>query len=261
MGNCNVNDTPSLNPSSDPRDAIEVKGGTKIRVELEKTPGKDTYIVHYQEYLPPTITVSYKGAVVKVGTTVLEATIDGSITPGSEDIVERIMTPDKGFSLTAPISYVETDVKGTTPGLWPRYNGVPTVFTAKDAVGTVVTKQVGVEFRYPFYMVYTTQDSLVNDDAVLSGPNSTEDLLTSILSKYSSFLYSYSVQPVYIYWVFPAGTPAFTAAQEGAQNVPLKLDCSPIQITIPGVSPSVSYKVIRTAVKTRFISTDQIKLS
>lgn len=259
MSKCDVNDIPKVG-STDPKEVIEIVGGNKIRVELETTSNKNIYTIHYQEYLPPVITVGYSGAVAKVGTTVEEAIIAGSINEGSETIVERTMTPDKGLSLTAPISYIETNVTGTTPGLWPRYSGVPTVFTAKDSTGFVVSKQVGVEFRYPFYMAYSTKDILVTNDDLLNGPNTTEDLLTTILSKYSSYLYNYSAVPVYIYWIFPANTPGFTSAQEGAQNVPLKLDCDPIEITIPEVG-NVLYKVIRTALKTRFTALDPIKLS
>lgn len=249
MSGCNVNDVPSTAPV-DAREAIEIKAGAKIRVELEKVSNKDIYTIHYQEYLPPTITVSYKGAVAKVGTTIASATIDGSINPGSEDIVERTMTPDKGFSLTAPISYVETNVTGTTPGLWPRYSGVPTVFTAKDATGTVVTKQVGVEFRHLYYMIYSTKESLSDNDVTLV--SATQDLLTSILNKYSTFTYNYSTQPTYIYWVFPADSTVFTTASEGPLPVPLKLDCAPIMILESGVNKQ--YKVIRTAVKTKFVN-------
>ena len=258
MSGCNVNDVPSTAPV-DAREAIEIKAGTKIRVELEKVSNKDIYTIHYQEYLPPTITVSYKGAVAKVGTTVASATIDGSINPGSEVIVERTMAPDKGISLTAPISYIETNVTGTTPGLWPRYNGVPTVFTAKDATGTVVTKQVGVEFRHLYYMIYTTQNTLVDNDSVLNGTNTTKDLLTSILDKYKTFTYNYSLQPVYVYWVFPADSTTFTAAAEGPLPVPLKLDCTPIMVLDSGVNKQ--YKVIRTATKTIFNSGKPITLS
>lgn len=247
MGNCDVNDTTKVG-STDPREVIEIVGGNKIRVELETTANKSIYTVHYQEYLPPVITVGYSGVIAKVGTTVASATIAGSINEGSETIIERAMTPDKGLSLTAPISYIETNVTGTTPGLWPRYSGVPTIFTAKDSTGIEVTKQVGVEFRHLFYMLYSTKDLLLDNDSVLSG--ATSDLLTNILNKYSSFTYNYTVQPAYIYWLFPADSPAFTSAAEGPLPVPLKLDHPTIMILESGVNKQ--YKVIRTAVKTRF---------
>ena len=249
MSKCDVNDIPKVG-STDPKEVIEIVGGNKIRVEVEDTPTKKIYTVHYQEYSPPVITVRYAGAVVKVGTTVDFAKIEGSINEGSETIVERTMTPDKGLSLTAPISYIETNVKGTTPGLWPRYSGVPTVFTAKDSTGVEVTRQVGVEFRHLFYMLYSTKDLLSDNDNVLSG--ATSDLLTSILNKYSSFTYNYTVQPAYIYWLFPADSPAFTSAAEGPLPVPLKLDHPSIMILESGVNKQ--YKVIRTAVKTRFVN-------
>lgn len=249
MTSCDINDVPSTAPI-DPREAIEIIGGNKIRVELETTPTKSIYTVHYQEYLAPTITVGYSGPIAKVGTTVASATIAGSINSGSEDIVERTMTPDKGLDLTGPISYIESNVVGTSPGLWPKYSGVPTILTAKDSTGNTVTKQVGVEFRHLYYMVYSTKDFLVDNDSILSG--ATSDLLTSILSKYSTFTYNYSTQPVYIYWIFPSDSPSFTSAMEGPLPVPLKLDCSPITILESGISKQ--YKVIRTAVKTRFVN-------
>jgi len=258
--NCDSNDVKQV-LSLDPRDAIEIKGGNKIDVVVERTGTKDVYTVSYKEYAPPTITVAHTGPgnlVVKVGTTVTTATFAGAINTGTEDIVERTMTPDKSLSLTAPISYQETNILGTSPGLWPQFSGVPTIITAKDAQGTTVTKQVGVEFRYPYYMLYTTQEIIANDDAILG--SATEDLLTSILGKYSSFVYNYSTLPVYIYWLFPVGSTTFTSAQEGAQNVPLKLDCSPITITLTGVITPVTYRVIRTAVKTRFTSVTPITL-
>ena len=112
-----------------------------------------------------------------------------------------------------------------------------------------VSLQVGVEFRHLFYMGYSTNTSLT--EAEILGLV-TQDLLTSILSKYYSFTYNYSALPVYLYWVFPADTPGFTYASEGPLPVPLKLDMANVSVTESGVAKN--YRVIRTAVKTKFVN-------
>jgi hypothetical protein len=262
MGKCDINDGKAIIPV-DPRETIEIVGGNKIEVFVEKTATKSTYTVNYREYAPPTISVVHAGPgnlIQQVGVTVPLADFLGGIYSGSNTIVERTMVPDKSLDLSLPISFTETDVLGTSPGLWPQFSGIPTVISAKDDTGTIVTKQVGVEYRYPFYMIYTTKSALVDDDSLLVSPETTTDLLTSILSKYNSFTYNYSAMPVYVYWVFPVVTTGFSTALEGSQIVPLKLDCSSINITLPGVTLPVVYRVIRTAVKTRFTTVTPIIL-
>ena len=199
--------------------------------------------------------------VTKVGVTVPVVTFNGSIVKGSEDIVSRTMTPDKGLDLTAPFSWGETDVLGTAPGLWPKFSGIPTTIQVSDGT-QLVTKQVGIEYRHLFYMGYSTKDTLTETEIKELVD---QTLLTSVLSRYSTFTYNYSVVPVYIYWVFPSDTPGFTLAEEGPLPVPLKLDMSPVSITDTTIPEEVegrtkTYKVIRTAVKTKLVNAI-IKLS
>ena len=82
----------------------------------------------------------------------------------------------------------------------------------------------------------------------------TQDLLTSILNKYSSFTYiSNGVLPEYIYWVFPLSTATFNEAAEGPLPVPLKLNLPNVSVEDEGIT--ISYRVIRTAVKSKITNT------
>ena len=189
MTDCNSNDVKKV-ASLDPREAIEIVGGTNINVVEEILPDKTRYTINYQEYAAPSITVAYSGGPKQVGTKVASATFSGAIIQGSENIVERTMTPSKGLNLELPISYTETDVLGATTGLYPRFSGNPTVITAKDSTGNTVIKQVGVEFRHLFYVGFSTKDTLTESEirGIVKADHGV-DLLTSIFSKYSSYKY------------------------------------------------------------------------
>lgn len=242
MGQCDTNDIKKVG-SLDPREAIEIVGGTNIKVVREELSDKVRYTINYNAFKAPTINVNTQ--IAKVGVTVPFIEFTGSFVPGSESIVQRTMTPDKGLDLTVPFSWTETNVRGTVPGLWPKYNGEPLELSVTDAVGTVVTKQVGVEYRHLFYMGFSDKDTLLATDIKELG---TQDLLTSILSKYSSFTYTGNgVLPLYIYWAFPLGSPTFNEAAEGPLPVPLKLDLLSVDVEDSGVT--IPYRIIRTAVK------------
>lgn len=253
MGNCNINDAKKI-ASLDPREAIEIVGGNNIEVVEEQLIDKTRYTINYKPYSAPVINTTSSAGITKVGVTVSTVTFNGTIVKGSDDIIYRNMTPNKGLDLTVPFSWQETNVLGTTPGLWPRFSGTPTTITVSDGT-TNVTKQVGVEYRHLFYMGYSTKEVLTEEDIKSLV---TQDLLTSILSKYSTFTYNYSLNTVYIYWVFPSDTAGFTLAEEGPLPVPLKLDMPTVTIVDSGISKP--YKVIRTAVKTKLVNAI-IKLS
>lgn len=243
---CDVNDVKK--PSSlDARDLIELVAGASIGIDVEKTPDKTIYTINYREYSPVSITVTQNVSVAKVGTVVPTVTFNGNIVKGSEDIVSRSMTPDKGLDLEVPFSWTETNVTGLVPGLFPQFSDLPTEIEAIDFKATKVTKQVGVEFRHLFYMGYSTKESLTENEIVTL--LTTQDLLTSIKNKYTSFVYNYTVVPTYIYWVYPLGSTEVVSASEGPLPVPLKLDLPNVNITDSGVTKS--YRVIRTSVKSK----------
>lgn len=243
---CNINDVKK--PSSlDARDLIELVAGTSIGIDVEKTPDKTIYTINYREYRPLSINVTQNVSVAKVGTTVPTVTFVGNIVKGSEDIVSRTMVPDKSLNLEEQFTWTEENVIGLTPGLYPQLSGNPTEIEAIDFKATKVTKQVGVEFRHLFYMGYSPKDALTENEIITL--LTTRDLLTSIKSKYSSFVYDYTVVPTYIYWVYPLGSSEIVSASEGPLPVPLKLDLPNIDITDSGVLKS--YRVVRTAVKSK----------
>jgi hypothetical protein len=242
---CNVNDVKK--PSSlDARDLIELVAGTSIGIDVEKTPDKTIYTINYREYSPPTINVTQSVSVAKVGTTLPTVTFNAAIVKGSEEILLREMTPDKGLNLEELFSWIETNVTSTTTGLFPQFSGNPTSIKAADTK-TQVTKLVGVEFRHLFYMGYSTKDTLTENEIITL--LTTQDLLTSVKSKYGSFVYNYTVVPTYIYWVYPLGSYEIVSASEGPLPVPLKLDLPNVNITDSGVLKS--YRVVRTAVKSK----------
>jgi hypothetical protein len=138
--------------------------------------------------------------------------------------------------------------------LWPKFSGNPTTIEVSDGT-QLITKQVGIEYRHLFYMGYSTKDTLTESEIK---ELIDQTLLVNVLTKYSTFTYNYSVVPVYIYWVFPSDTPGFTLAEEGPLPIPLKLDMSPVSITDESITKT--YKVIRTAVKTKLVNAI-IKLS
>lgn len=242
---CDINDSkPEF--VGNPADILQFKEGKNIKITEETTSTNRIITIGYEEYKAPSITTSSSVGVTKVGVTVPTVTLSGNIVKGTEDIILRSTTPDKGLDLTQPFSWIETSVLGTSPGLWPRFSGSPLQIYAKDSEGTEVTKYAGVEYRHLFYMGYSTLDT-INESGIKSLV--TQDLLTSILSKYSSFTYNYTIVPAYIYWVFPADTTGFTEAKEGPLPVPLKLDLPNVTVIDEGISKS--YRVIRTAAKTK----------
>lgn len=241
---CDLNDA-QVNVVVDPLKAIEVEGGKNIKVDKQSLTDKTIFTVNYQEYAKATI--DSNTAIHKVGTTVPSFTFNVAIIPGSENLVSRAMIPDKGLNLEEPFSWTEENILGTDSGLWPKYDGSPTIVSCMDDTGVTVSKEIGLEYRYLFYMGYSIKDNLTESDIKALA---TSDLLTNIKSKYSSFTYNYTVLPAYIYWVFPEGTPSFSEAAEGPLPVPLKLDLPNVNITDEGITKS--YRVIRTAVRTRF---------
>lgn len=249
MRQCDTNDIKRI-ASLDPNEAIEIIGGTNIRVVKEELANKTRYTINYNAFSAPSININTQ--IAKVGVTVPFIEFTGSFVAGSESIVQRTMAPDKGLDLTAPFSWTESNVLGTAPGLWPKYNGEPLELSVTDAVGTVVTKQVGIEYRHLFYMGFSDKDTLLATDIKELGTQDSgaQDLLTSILSKYSSFTYTGSgVLPLYIYWAFPLSSPTFNEAAEGPLPVPLKLDLPNVSVEDSGVT--IPYRVIRTAVKSK----------
>jgi len=242
---CDQNDASVAKAIINPLEAIEVIGGNRIKVTKSETESKATYTVNYNPYSEPKITVN--SAIHKVGTTVPSFEFTGNIEEGSESIVSREMIPDKGLDLTQQFSWTETNIQGIDTGLWPQYNGEPTLIRCTDFEGNTIEKYAGLEFRYLFYMGFSINDIITESDVKAF---SNQDLLTNIISKYSSYTYNYTVVPTYLYWVFPLGTQVFTEAYEGPLPVPLKLDHPNINITDEGITKT--YRVIRTAVRTRF---------
>ena len=254
MPDCDINDVKKV-ASLDPREAIEIIGGTNIEVLEEKLSDKTRYTINYRAYSPPIINTTSSVGVTKVGVTVPTITFNGSIVKGSEDITSRTMTPDKGLNLTSPFSWIETVVRGTAPGLWPRFSGNPTTIEVYDGT-TLVTKQVGVEYRHLFYVGYSTKDTLTEAEIkniVKADPG--VDLLNSVFDKYRTYNYrNDNIQgmsvPVYVYWIIPSYSPPINGAIEDPLPVPITNVGS---ITISEfVDYPQSYIIYRTSVKSLF---------
>ena len=240
---CDINDV-KRDLTVDPRDAIDIVAGDKIEVLKDTSGNKTVYTISYKEYAAPRITVNSE--VYKVGIEVPNFTFNGNIHVGSSPIISRTMTPDKGLNLEAPFSWTESNIKGTSNGLWPRFNGSPTKIKVIDNTGNEVEVSAGLEYRFTYYMGYSTKDTLTESDVKELKEGS---LLTSILNRYRSYTYNSSALRVYIYWVFPSDSPSFTEASEGVLPVPLKLNIPNIEIMDEEVPKS--YRAIRTAVPTR----------
>lgn len=243
---CDINDV-KRNLTVDPKDAIDIVAGDKIEVLKDTSGNKTVYTISYKEYAAPRITVN--SAIYKVGVKVSDFTFNGNIHVGSSPILSRTMTPDKGLNLEAPFSWTENNILGTSNGLWPRFNGNPTKIKVIDSTGNEVEVSAGLEYRFTYYMGYSTKDTLTESDVKGLEEN---HLLTNVLSRYRNYTYNSSALPVFIYWVFPSDSPSFTEASEGPLPVPLKLDIPNIQITDEGITKS--YRVIRTAVKTKLVN-------
>ncbi|WP_428743158.1 hypothetical protein [Tenacibaculum sp.] len=244
-----VNDVKKISTNVLPKDSVELKAGNNISITTEDLGDKKIYTIGYVPFALPTISVTNNSQVTKVGVNIPSVTFTGNIVQGSNPIIRRSMTPDKGLDLTSEFTWQESNVLGTSPGLWPQFSGTPLEIEVEDDEMNVVTKQVGVEFRHLFYMGYSDKDVLTENEIKAL---STQDLLTNILSKYSSYTYNYSVIPVYIYWVYPIGSPEINSAEEGPLPIPLKKDLLTINITDAGITKS--YRVVRTAVKTKLIN-------
>ena len=245
MAKCDVNEIRSEFVAN-PLEAIKVVAGDGISVSEDKVGGQVVFTVSRKDYLAPSL--EFTAPIYKVGTIVPSYNFAVNLTNGSEDIVSFSMVPPRVVTPSPILSWTEENIHGTDSGLWPKFDGVPTTITLIDSKGTIVTKQVGLEYRYRFFMGFSTEESL-NASQIQTLGNS--DLLTGILNKYATHTYTYSggVLPVYIYWAFPSDTVGFTEALEGPMPVPLNLTLPNVNIVDEGVTKS--YRVIRTAVKTK----------
>lgn len=241
---CDINDV-KRDLTVDPRDAIDIVAGDKIEVLKDTSGNKTIYTISYKEYAAPRITVNSE--IHKVGIEVPDFTFEGNIFLGSNPLVSRTMTPDKGLNLEAPFSWTEKKILGTSNGLWPRFNGNPTKIKVIDNTGNEVEVSAGLEYRFTYYMGYSTKDMLTESEIKSLKEGS---LLTSILNKYRSYTYNSGALRVYIYWVFPSDSPSFTEASEGPLPVPLELNIPNIEIIDEEIPKS--YRIIRTAVRTKF---------
>lgn len=250
----NINDINKPDSNILPKDSIELVEGNNIKIIEQDLGNKKVYTIGYEPFSLPRVSWESSVGITKVGLTVPSVTFNANISEGSNTIVSRSMTPDKGLDLNLPFTWNETNVLGTAAGLWPQFSGSPTIVEVQDDEANNVVSSIGVEFRHLFYVGYSTEDSLT--EAQVKGLVY-QDLLTKIKDKYAMYTYNYTVVPAYLYWVFPADTEAFTAAEEGPLPVPIKLDLPNISITDEGVTKS--YRVIRTAAKTKFVGAE-IKL-
>ena len=243
MSECNVNDVKKL-IIVDPNEAIDIVGGSNIKVLKSQVGSKTVYQINYQDFKPATIQVNT--SVVEVGTTVPSFEFLAQFIKGSEDILTRTMVPDKGLDLAGQFSWTESNILGTEAGLWPRYDGIPTKLSCVDTTGNEVTKLVGVEYRLMHYVGYSPNETLTENQvkALIN-----KDLLINVKDKYLSFTYGNTSVPEYIYWAFPLNSVGFSTAKEGPLPVPLKLDLPNVQVTVNGITNT--YRVIRTAEKTK----------
>ncbi len=246
---CDINDVGQSPASLDPREAFEFLEGPNISIQVTKLSSKTQVLIGYKDYAAPAINVNADIPIAKVGVNFPLVNFNGNIVKGSEDIISRTMTPDKGLDLNAPLSWQESNVSSNVPGLFPQFSGNPLQIDVLDDTGNTVVKQVGVDFRHLTYMGFSANDVLTENQIKSL---TTQDLLSTVLSKYASYTYNYTLQPEYLYWVFPADFTQFTYATEGILPVPLKMDLPNVEITDEGVTKS--YRVIRTAVKSRFIN-------
>ena len=243
MSECNVNDVKKLT-IVDPDEAIDIVGGSNIKVLKSQVGSKTVYQINYQDFKPATIQVNT--SIAEVGTLIPSLEFLAQFIKGSEDILIRTMVPDKGLNLTQPFSWVESNILGTSIGLWPKYDGQPVQLSCTDNTGNVVTKPVGVEYRFMHYVGYSPNETLTESQvkALIN-----KDLLINVKDKYSSFTYGNTSVPEYIYWAFPLNSVGFSTAKEGPLPVPLKLDLPNVQVTVNGITNT--YRVIRTAEKTK----------
>ena len=243
MSECNVNDVKKLT-IVDPNEAIDIVGGSNIKVLKSQVGSKTVYQINYQDFKPATIQVNT--IIVEVGTTVPSFEFLAQFIKGSEDILTRAMVPDKGLDLAGQFSWTESNIIGTEAGLWPRYDGIPTKLSCVDTTGNEVTKLVGVEYRLMHYVGYSPNETLTENQvkALIN-----KDLLVNVKDKYSSFTYGNTPVPEYIYWAFPLNSVWFSTAKEGPLPVPLKLDLPNVQVTVNGITNT--YRIIRTAEKTK----------
>jgi len=243
---CNINDS-KRDMSIDPRNAIEIVGGDSITVFKEELSDKTRYTINYREYAAPTI--NSNTGVFKVGTEVTFE-FNANIVSGSEEIIARTMTPDKGLNLEQPMTWTETNVHGISEGLWPRFPTVPTKITAMDSKGTSVSKDIGIEFRYLMYSGYSDLEFLTQADVkALASTGGYSGLDNSIFDNHRVKVYT-APDPLklnYIYWVYPIGTPTILEAERGPTSVPIFKEHPTVTVVDSGISKD--YRVIRTANK------------
>jgi hypothetical protein len=233
--------------SVDPIDQIIVRHqpGTEVGnfiTELREN-GKKVYELSDFTLQFPIVALTNNAPVLEVGDTLEEVEFSGSILQGTYPIATRSLDPDEGVILTAPFTFVKTNVKRTTAGTAELHT-----LSATDDQGNVKNVSKGVSVKQAMYQGFNNLASLTQAEIKALANKVLKD---SVVQEYAGAK-TYVVpggDPKYIYWCGPVGTTAISGAT--LSGLPLLLtDLAPVLVTnVHDNSIQTSYWVKRTSVK------------
>lgn len=246
---CGCNELPIVPPQGNPADTVDVVGQGVIVVEESMIDGKKTFTVSYVAYTPPSIAAT-ANPTREVGQAV-DFSWNVTINQGRNPITSRSLTPqtDPVSDLTAPFVVSVDDATRLT-------RGTTTFHTVAASDGTTnVSKALAIAFYNKVGLLIT------HKDGVSAGQELTEaDILASTLTLAASIKSVYggvrtyvipaSAVPLYIYWIYEAGTEPITAMELSNLPFPIYQIPGSISVTNPhNGTIEIPYTLVRSANK------------
>lgn len=198
-------------PSKGSMDSLRFKDGrrTKVNDKTDPVTGIRTVSIDMVDQIDPKVELTaIPSAEPEAGTTI-NVRFVGKITPGSDPVVLRNLTGE-----TDPTTdNVDITVNNVT-------SNISKTLSAKDQAGVTKSATAGVNFRYRFYIIFSTKESLSAEDIAGAG------FLSGSSNQAFGGEKTYSVPDSapnkhYIHWVYdtallPIGVPVL-----GGLQVPL----------------------------------------
>lgn len=210
-----------------PRDSVIVVGKGEILV----TPsigdgGVKVFTVERVVYTPPVINAT-ANPTREVGT-VNDFTWNVNIIQGREAIVQKAIVP-AGADLDGPFSVSTDDDTRTTRGFNSKY-----VITVKDAVNTIVTKTLGIQYYNKVSFFFSTKDGvnqLITEADILAGTRTLADNIKSVYGGAHTYNVPVSGALQYLYWVYESGTTPINSMTLNGISFPLSFLPGSVPVT------------------------------
>lgn len=234
----------------DPSTAIRVESGKDIQVTERNEFGVKIFTVNSKPYIAPSITTIVTPEIAEVGTIVSNVDIQAIVNRGSETIEsvtsdpEHLFTEDTNGDYTT--SWSETNVSAFAEGLHPLYGNKPTSIKVRDSLRTS-TKEVGVMFYYPAFILSSDSDTL----SVLPSTNKIIENDLFVSNEVEEFTED---DPKYLYWVQVDKPTKRKILRVTINDLPVPIVELP-SITKQYAGELVTFRVVRTAIKSTYNKT------